>query len=101
MASTAGARLKLLRTELGLPRYEFSQLVKIENLRLITIENEKGRMSTDDLELVVRALPNTLEFLVLGTPIGIEALENSDNLHLKKLALNLKLQGKTMLSEVK
>lgn len=99
MAISAGARLKSLRVLLGLPRERFCELVGIENMRLTTIENERGRMSTDDLLQVVTVFPEVLSWLVLGAPVDVEMLEKSENLHLKKLALSLRLAGKMALTE--
>lgn len=100
MADSAGARLKAFRIALGVPRDRFCDLTGIENMRLITIENLKSRMSTDDLRLVVDVFPEILNWLVTGAPIDIEVLEKSENLHLQRLALSLKLEGKTALDGV-
>lgn len=97
MSDSAGARLKSFRVALGFPRDKFCDLTGIENMRLITIENKKSRMSTDDLRLVVDVFPEILNWLVTGRPVDIGVLEKSDNLHLQKLALSLKLEGKAAL----
>lgn len=100
MAISAGARLKIIREKLGLPREKFSELTGVGYLRLVTIENEKGRMSTDDLELVAKLFPELLHWLILGTAVKVETFEQSESLYLKKLALTLKLEGKDVLEEV-
>lgn len=97
MAVSAGARLKTLRTLIGLSRDKFTELVGIENLRLITIENDRGRMSTDDLALVSEVFPEVIYWLLNGKPVTVETLEKSGNLYLQRLALTLKLEGKTEL----
>lgn len=99
MSDSAGTRLKTFRMALGFSRDKFCDMTGIENMRLITIENKKSRMSTDDLLLVVNIFPEVLEWLVKGTPLGIDTLEKSENLHLKMLALNLKVEGKNALTE--
>jgi len=76
-----------------LGRPDFAEMVGIRYIRLVTVENDRGRMSVEDLELIVRVFPELMYWLVLGDELDILALQKSKNEHIQRLADNLETHG--------
>lgn len=88
-----GKRLKIARELMGLNRNQFSKLTGIDYLRIVTIEEDRGRMSVDDAALVVTLFPELLHWLVMGTALDYSVLSKSNNEHIRMLADNLETHG--------
>jgi transcriptional regulator with XRE-family HTH domain len=93
MRFSAGKRLHLARELMGISRSDFAEMVSIKYLRLVTIENERGRMSVEDLTSIVLLFPELLSWLVLETPLTPVDLAKSDNKFIRVLADNLETHG--------
>lgn len=93
MGLTAGKRLQIARELMGISRSDFAEILGIKYLRLVTVENDRGRMSVDDLEQVVRLYPELLNWLVLSTPLDVTTLQKSTNKHIQMMADNLETHG--------
>ncbi len=78
---------------MGISRSDFAQLTNMKYLRLVTIENDRGRVAVDDVALVVSKFPELLEWLVIGTPIDIKTCAKSKNEYIRTLADNLETHG--------
>lgn len=78
---------------MGISRSDFAEILGIKYLRLVTIENDRGRMSVDDLEPVARLYPELLHWLVLSTPLDPSTLQKSTNKNIQLLADNLETHG--------
>lgn len=88
-----GKRLKIARELMGINRNKFSKLTGIDYIRMVTIEEDRGRLGVDDVALVVAHFPELLHWLVLGTPIDVEQCAKSQNEHMRMLADNLETHG--------
>lgn len=93
MALTAGKRLQQARELMMLGRPDFSEMVGIRYIRLVTVENDRGRMSVEDLELIVRVFPELIYWVVVGEELDVTKLKNSKNEHIRRLADNLETHG--------
>lgn len=93
MELTPGKRLKVARELMGLNRSKFAKLTGIDYLRIVTIEEDRGRVAVDDVSLVLIHFPELLHWLVLGTPIDVEQCAKSQNEHMRMLADNLETHG--------
>lgn len=93
MEMTPGKRLHTARELMGISRSDFAEMFGIRYLRLVTIENDRGRMSIDDLEPIARRFPELIHWLVLSEPLSAEKLHTSPNEHIRKLADNLETHG--------
>ncbi len=93
MTRTPGKRLKIARELLGLSRPKFSRLTNIDYLRIVTIEEDRGRLGVDEVAVILEHFPELLHWLVLGTPIDMEACAMSKNEHMRMLADNLETHG--------
>jgi transcriptional regulator with XRE-family HTH domain len=88
-----GRRLKIARELMGVNRNQFSKMTGIDYLRVVTIEEDRGRMSVDDLALIVKLFPELMNWLVLGETLDIETFAASKNEHMIMLADNLETHG--------
>lgn len=93
MRFSAGKRLHLARELMGVSRSDFAEMIGIKYLRLVTIENERGRMSVEDLTSIVLLFPELLPWLVLETALNPVDLAKSDNQYIRALADNLETYG--------
>ena len=93
MEFTPGKRFKIARELMEFSRTKFSKLTGIDYVRLITIEEERGRLGVDDVAAVLAHFPELLHWLVLGTPIDINAFSQSENERIRMLADNLETHG--------
>jgi transcriptional regulator with XRE-family HTH domain len=93
MELTPGKRLQAARELMGISRSDFAALLNMKYLRLVTIENDRGRMAIDDLEPIARRYPELLHWLVLSEPLDAAQLQNSSNQDIQKLADNLETHG--------
>jgi transcriptional regulator with XRE-family HTH domain len=93
MELTPGKRLQAVRELMGFSRSDFAEMLGIRYLRLVTIENDRGRMAIDDLEPIARQYPELLHWLVLSEPLDATQLQNSSNKAIQKLADNLETHG--------
>jgi transcriptional regulator with XRE-family HTH domain len=93
MGVTPGKRLFQARELMGISRSDFAQLTSMKYLRLVTIENERGRMAVDDAELILTHFPELIWWLIMGRPLDAQALSKSGNKHIRLLADNLETHG--------
>jgi len=93
MGLTPGKRLQAARELMGISRSDFAAMFGIRYLRLVTIENDRGRMSIDDLEPIARRYPELIHWLVLSEPLSADKLIASENQDIRKLADNLETHG--------
>lgn len=89
---TPGKRLQNMRKLMGLTREEFAELVEIKYDRLGNLENEKVRMSVDDLEQIVPHFPEFREWLAYEGEIDIYSLQKSQK-DACRLAATLLIDG--------
>jgi hypothetical protein len=68
-------------------------------LRLVTIENDRARMSVDDLAGVIRRWPALNNFIVLGDEIDFSVCERSTDEHMSMLCENHAVHGMPELAE--
>lgn len=93
MALTPGKRLQMARELMGISRSEFADSLGMRYLRLVTVENDRGRMSVDDLALIVTHYPELIWWLTTGNPLDPAELFVSKNDHIRLLADNLETHG--------
>jgi hypothetical protein len=93
MGITPGKRLFQARELMGIGRSDFAHMTNIKYLRLVTIENDRGRMSIDDAALVLKLFPELMPWLVMGTPIDVKLCSKSKNEYIRTLADNLETHG--------
>ena len=93
MDLTPGKRLKIARELMGLKRNHFSKITDMDYLRVVTIEEDRGRMAVDDLSMIVAHFPELMNWLIMGTPLDVEACSNSKSEHIRMLADNLETHG--------
>ncbi len=93
MTISSGKRFKIARELTGLNRTKFAKLTGIDYLRLVTVEEERGRLGVDDVAAVLAHFPELLHWLVLGTPIDVAVCAKSQNEHMRMLADNLETHG--------
>jgi transcriptional regulator with XRE-family HTH domain len=93
MGQSPGKRLHQARELMGISRSEFADQLGFKYLRLVTIENDRGRMSVDDLAAIVRPYPELTNWLLLGEELNVGILAKSSNEHIRTLADNLESHG--------
>lgn len=93
MDLSPGRRFKIARELMGLNRNKFSKLTGVDYLRIVTVEEERGRVAIDDVAAVLAHFPELLHWLVLGTPIDVEVCAKSESEHMRLLADNLETHG--------
>lgn len=84
--SSIAERLKFARQNMGLTREVFGGFVGLGYLRMSNIENDRGRITGDDLSAITRAFPELTDFLLHGTPLDPIRLGASENKYIKNLA---------------
>lgn len=93
MELSPGKRLQTARELMGITRSDFAEIIGMRYLRLVTIENDRGRMAIDDLELVLKKFPELIHWLAVGQPLNAAELMSSKNPSIRFLADNLETHG--------
>ena len=79
MQTTPAQRIKVTRDLLGITRENFSELVNIGYVRIATLENDRARMSVDDLAALDLVLPEFTDYLLHGKRLDVAQMEKSSN----------------------
>lgn len=90
MQQTAAFRMKAVRALLGITRESFSELVNIGYVRIATLENDRARMSVDDLASLDAVLPEFTGYLLNGKTLDVAMLEQSSNEMVRSAAFRIR-----------
>lgn len=82
--------MKAVRALLGITRESFSELVNIGYVRIATLENDRARMSVDDLASLDVVLPEFTSFLLSGKSLDVGVLESSGNELVRLAAMRIR-----------
>ena len=90
MKLSPAKRIKVIRELMGFTRQKFGDSVGIDYLRLSTLENDRGRMSVDDLAAIDEVFPEFTRYLMHGKTLDLATLEKSENELIRNAATRVK-----------
>lgn len=90
MKVTSAKRIKAVRELMGMTRQAFCDQVGIDYLRVSTLENDRARMSVDDLAAIDTAFPEFTPYLLHGKVLDVQQLGKSKIEAVKVAAMHIK-----------
>lgn len=90
MAVSAAMRMKALRELMALTREAFCELIHLPYTRVANLENDRARLSVEDLAAVLRVFPQFNHYLIFGDSLDVSALEDSDDARCQSVAFRIK-----------
>lgn len=79
MKISAAKRIKAVRELLGITRQGLCDLVGLDYLRVSTLENDRARMSVEELASLIKVFPEFTNYMIFGEALEVQLLENSKN----------------------
>jgi transcriptional regulator with XRE-family HTH domain len=89
-ATTAGERLKGLRTLTGLTQKEFAAALGIDYDRLKNIEQHKQRMTDDVFAKACKQFPYFSRYLTFDGDVDFDEMKTDDRKLAKRMVFNIK-----------
>lgn len=79
MEVSAAMRMKALRELVAMTREAFCDAVSMSYTRVANLENERARLSVEDLAALLRVFPEFDRYLIFGDILDVSALAQSKN----------------------
>src|SRR4051794_24741952 len=90
MGISPAKRMKAVRDLVALTREAFCDVVGMPYTRVANLENDRARLSVEDLAELITVFPEFTTYLIFGNSLDVDGLANSENELVKAAAFRIK-----------